>query len=181
MVTNSPHLSPSLTTGRVLNRFSKDIGFLDDLLPYVFCEYLLVNPIAHNTITAWNGTWYTKHYSFTCVDILFPQLLLRCLAIVVTAITINAWVMIPAFLLLSVFLAIRWYYLKTSRDIKRLEAVGGPREQWDFHFYILSSLPWPLFCSHLLWASLFPPSSSQSSLFSHINHFTRAAHDQDIW
>ena len=30
-------------------------------------------------------------------------------------------------------------------------------------------------------SSLFLPSSSQSSLFSHINHFTRAAHDQDIW
>ena len=28
--------------GRILNRFSKDVGFLDDLLPYVFCEYLLV-------------------------------------------------------------------------------------------------------------------------------------------
>lgn len=29
-------------TGRVLNRFSKDVGYLDDLLPYTFCEYLLV-------------------------------------------------------------------------------------------------------------------------------------------
>lgn len=28
--------------GRVLNRFSKDVSFLDDLLPYIFCEYLLV-------------------------------------------------------------------------------------------------------------------------------------------
>ena len=33
---------PSFHTGRILNRFSKDIGFLDDLLPYIFCEYLLV-------------------------------------------------------------------------------------------------------------------------------------------
>ena len=112
-------LSLSLTIGRVLNRFSKDIGFLDDLLPYVFCEYLLVNPIAHGTITTLASHMF----------ILFPQLLLRCLAIVVTAVTINAWVVIPAFFLLSVFLAVRWYYLKTSRDIKRLEAVGRPREQ----------------------------------------------------
>ena len=29
--------------GRVLNRFSKDVGFLDDLLPYQFCEYMLVS------------------------------------------------------------------------------------------------------------------------------------------
>ena len=31
------------SAGRVLNRFAKDVGFLDDLLPYVFCEYLLVS------------------------------------------------------------------------------------------------------------------------------------------
>ena len=29
--------------GRVLNRFSKDVGFLDDLLPLQFCEYMLVS------------------------------------------------------------------------------------------------------------------------------------------
>ena len=30
------------TLGRILNRFSKDVGFLDDLLPYIFCEFILV-------------------------------------------------------------------------------------------------------------------------------------------
>ena len=164
VITDPPLLSLSLTTGRVLNRFSKDIGFLDDLLPYVFCEYLLVNPIVHSTIT----TLASRMFIF------FQQLLLRCLAIVVTAVTINAWVVIPAFLLLSVFLAVRWYYLKTSRDIKRLEAVGGPSNEICVatlfrHFLIL-----------ILSLSLFAPSSSQSSLLSHINHFTRAAHHQDI-
>lgn len=29
-------------SGRVLNRFAKDVGFLDDLLPYQFCEFFLV-------------------------------------------------------------------------------------------------------------------------------------------
>ena len=32
-----------LHVGRVLNRFSKDVGFLDDVLPFIFCEYLLVS------------------------------------------------------------------------------------------------------------------------------------------
>ena len=31
------------SVGRVLNRFAKDVGFLDDLLPITFCEYLLVS------------------------------------------------------------------------------------------------------------------------------------------
>ena len=33
----------STLAGRVLNRFSKDIGFLDDLLPHTFLEYLFVS------------------------------------------------------------------------------------------------------------------------------------------
>ena len=28
--------------GRVLNRFSKDTGFMDDLLPFSFCEFMQV-------------------------------------------------------------------------------------------------------------------------------------------
>ena len=42
-------------SGRVLNRFSKDIGFMDDLLPYVFCEYLIVSVVCvcvvHNFVS----------------------------------------------------------------------------------------------------------------------------------
>ena len=34
--------------GRVLNRFSKDVGYLDDLLPFHFCEYMLVSQCACN-------------------------------------------------------------------------------------------------------------------------------------
>ena len=33
-------------TGRVLNRFSKDIGFLDDELPFYFILYLIVGQAA---------------------------------------------------------------------------------------------------------------------------------------
>jgi len=32
-----------LSLGRVLNRFSKDIGFMDDLLPYHFNELFSVS------------------------------------------------------------------------------------------------------------------------------------------
>ena len=31
------------TTGRIINRFSKDIGFLDDLLPYESYQYTTVS------------------------------------------------------------------------------------------------------------------------------------------
>ena len=34
-----------LLSGRILNRFSKDIGYLDDLLPYMFCDFFMVSII----------------------------------------------------------------------------------------------------------------------------------------
>ena len=52
------------------------------------------------------------------------QLFLRFLAIMVTAVVSNYWVLIPAVLVMTIFLALRWYFLKTSREIKRLEAIG---------------------------------------------------------
>ncbi|XP_064396710.1 ATP-binding cassette sub-family C member 4-like isoform X2 [Halichondria panicea] len=80
--------------GRILNRFSKDVGFLDDLLPYIFSEYMI----------------------YFC----------RMWAVVVTAIVGLPWLLIPCVVLLPLFLALRWYYLKTVRDIKRLEGLGLP-------------------------------------------------------
>ena len=32
-----------MSSGRVLNRFSKDIGFLDDLLPYHYIDFSVVS------------------------------------------------------------------------------------------------------------------------------------------
>jgi len=52
------------------------------------------------------------------------QLLLKFLAILVTAAYSNVYIIIPAFIIVVVFLVFRWYYLKTSRDVKRLEAIG---------------------------------------------------------
>ena len=58
------------------------------------------------------------------VHYLTLQLFLRFLAIMVTAAVSNYWVLIPAVLVMTIFIALRWYFLKTSREIKRLEAIG---------------------------------------------------------
>ena len=54
----------------------------------------------------------------------FPQLLIKYVAIVVTVCVVNPWLLIPAGLMMLCFLLFRAYYLKNSREIKRLEAVG---------------------------------------------------------
>lgn len=37
-------------SGRVLNRFSKDTGHMDDNLPITFFDYIQVGPHAHTTV-----------------------------------------------------------------------------------------------------------------------------------
>ena len=51
------------SAGRVLNRFAKDVGFLDDLLPFTFCDCLLVSvqPLKRSHLPV-PGVMHT-HYS----------------------------------------------------------------------------------------------------------------------
>ena len=46
------------------------------------------------------------------------------LAIVLTTVVANPYILIALVPLLVGFVFLRWYYLKTARDIKRLEALG---------------------------------------------------------
>uniref|UniRef100_A0A3P9IC91 Cystic fibrosis transmembrane conductance regulator n=1 Tax=Oryzias latipes TaxID=8090 RepID=A0A3P9IC91_ORYLA len=75
--------------GRVLNRFSKDIGQLDSLLPLTFVDFI--------------------------------QVFLQILGVVAVAASVIPWILIPMLPLLLVFIFLRRYFLKTSREIKRLE------------------------------------------------------------
>ena len=52
------------------------------------------------------------------------QLQVRVLAVIATAASANGYIVIAAIAVLVVFLSVRWYYLRTSRQIKRLEAIG---------------------------------------------------------
>ncbi|XP_069558741.1 ATP-binding cassette sub-family C member 4-like [Brachyistius frenatus] len=76
--------------GRILNRFSKDIGYLDSLLPWTFVDFI--------------------------------QVFLQVVGVIAVAAIIIPWILIPVVPLLAVFLFLRCYFLKTSRDIKRLES-----------------------------------------------------------
>ena len=78
--------------GRVLNKFSKDTGYMDDLLPMTFYDFLQC------------VTW--------------------CAASVVLACIINPFVFLVVAPLLLCFVRLRSYFLKTSREVKRLDAVS---------------------------------------------------------
>lgn len=77
--------------GRILNRFSEDMGSLDELLPKVFLAAI-------------------------------QFLLLLCSAALIPTIT-NPWVTLALAPVLLLFYYCIQYYLKTSRELKRLESI----------------------------------------------------------
>ncbi|XP_029302444.1 multidrug resistance-associated protein 4-like isoform X2 [Cottoperca gobio] len=76
--------------GRVLNRFSKDIGQLDSNMPWTFVDFI--------------------------------QVFLQILGVIAVAVSVIPWILIPVVPLLLFFLYLRRYFLRTSRNIKRLES-----------------------------------------------------------
>lgn len=79
-------------SGRILNRFSKDMGAIDELLPAALIDCL--------------------------------QIGLSLLGIIVVVSVVSPWLMIPTSVIGILFYLLRIFYLRTSRNIKRLEGVS---------------------------------------------------------
>lgn len=91
-VVNSPmSFFISNPVGRIINKFSNDLGQVDELLPTTLLACL-------------SGM-------LLCVG----ALILSCIAI--------PWIIIPVLLLGVVLWYVRWYFLKSSRALKRLESI----------------------------------------------------------
>ncbi|XP_075146932.1 putative multidrug resistance-associated protein lethal(2)03659 [Haematobia irritans] len=78
-------------SGRILNRFSKDMGQVDEILPSVMMDVI--------------------------------QIFLSLFGIVAVISVVNPLYLLPTSLLAIVFYNLRTFYLKTSRNVKRLEAI----------------------------------------------------------
>jgi ATP-binding cassette subfamily C (CFTR/MRP) protein 4 len=106
--------------GRILNRFSKDLGFMDDLLPW------------------------------TVVD--FIQLFVDMLGAVIVACSVNPWVLLAVVPLAVYLVYLRRFYLSSSRELKRLEAVR--RSPLYSHFSATLEGSVVLRCHHAANASI---------------------------
>ncbi|SPP86203.1 probable multidrug resistance-associated protein lethal(2)03659 isoform X2 [Drosophila guanche] len=78
-------------SGRILNRFSKDMGQVDEILPAVMMDVI--------------------------------QIFLALAGIVIVIAIVNPLFLIPTVVLGIIFYQLRTFYLKTSRDVKRMEAI----------------------------------------------------------
>lgn len=79
------------SSGRVINRFSKDIGLIDAGLPVVMIDSL---------------------YFF-----------LELAGIIVIVSLANYWLLVPTAIMAALFYALRYVFLKTARNVKRVEAI----------------------------------------------------------
>ncbi|KAH8258985.1 hypothetical protein KR038_000986, partial [Drosophila bunnanda] len=78
--------------GRILNRFSKDLGQVDEMLPVVMMDVI---------------------QTFLCLT-----------GIVIIIAVVNPLLLTPTILISIVFYKLRSFYLKTSRDVKRIDAIA---------------------------------------------------------
>jgi len=85
------HFFDSNPAGRILNRFSKDVGCLDELLPKTFLVSV-------------------------------QRVLLVFASIIIPTVT-NPWLLFLVVPLIVLVAYIAKYYLKTSRELKRLESI----------------------------------------------------------
>lgn len=83
--------------GRILNRFSKEIGSIDEMLPASFYD--------------------TFEYT------------LQMLGVVFIIVLSNYLLIIPTIVITIIFWALRIIFVRTSRDIKRLESNCEERQQ----------------------------------------------------
>lgn len=79
-------------SGRILNRFSKDMGQVDEILPAVMMDVI--------------------------------QIFLSLGGIVIVIAIVNPLFLLPTMVLGVIFYQLRTFYLKTSRNVKRLEAIS---------------------------------------------------------
>ncbi|CAG13921.1 unnamed protein product, partial [Tetraodon nigroviridis] len=124
--------------GRILNRFSKDIGYLDSLLPWTFVDFIQQTAtLVHKRLGLPNATLLPRQPSLTKAyreEAHAPsatkkgmfatqfEVFLQVIGVIAVAAVIIPWILLPVAPLLAVFLYLRRYFLQTSRDIKRLES-----------------------------------------------------------
>jgi len=63
-------------------------------------------------------------------DVMVLQILLNMVGVVVVSVIVDPFLLIPIFLLGALFLPIRRIYLKTSKNVKRLEGMGKDSTYW---------------------------------------------------
>lgn len=79
-------------SGRILNRFSKDVGAIDSTLPLVVID---------------------------CI-----KFVLELAGITAIVVSTNYWLIFPTLVMCTIFYVLRFIFLNTARNVKRVEAIS---------------------------------------------------------
>lgn len=135
-------------SGRILNRFSRDIGNIDALLPTSLIDCLSVSVL-----------YFAKHFYDNQHAIMF-QFFLEFFATMVIVAIANYWLLIPTLIMTIFFYVLRYIYINTARSIKRIESLSNLK----------------IVCISSKKPHSFVHSSSQSDLLSYQWYPTRTLH-----
>lgn len=98
--------------GNIVNRFSKDLNNIDEVIPLVIYEVFRVSI---------HGIMYEKFYIYMLINF---QNTYMFIGIVFLITSVNLFALIPTAFLLVALYYMRRYYMPTARNLKRLEAAS---------------------------------------------------------
>lgn len=64
------------------------------------------------------------------------QVFLVMMGIFVLVIIVNVWMIIPIVIMAIIFYYVRFYFLSTAQDIKRLEGIGKYKYKLSFYLFL---------------------------------------------
>lgn len=100
-------------SGRILNRFSKDIDNIDTILPVALIDCLLVS-VGSDSYVAHTLTNF--HFII--------KFFLEMFAIIILVSVSNLWLLLPTLVMSVLFYGLRFVYVNTARSVKRIEALS---------------------------------------------------------
>lgn len=96
--------------GIILNRFARDLNVIDDFLPSLSYDLSMVITSSLKLLVK-----FTMRNS---------QVLCNSLGVLVVIAIVNAWLLIPAAFLTLIALKVRQVYMRTAREVRRIEGMS---------------------------------------------------------
>lgn len=104
-------------SGRILNRFSRDMGAIDELLPRVLLETVQVSDPKHSSVDVQPNS---KHLSIVVI----AQVTMVMVGILAMISLANYYMVIVIVVLAFAFAKLRDIYIVTAKNLKHLEGIG---------------------------------------------------------
>lgn len=107
---------PNFFIGRIMNRFSKDIGLIDESIPSILEDFAFVK---------FHHFFQFRHFIFESLLFQHKQCLMTILGALGTTIYLNFWIIIPILPLSVLFVFVRRYFIVCSLEVKRIDAISN--------------------------------------------------------